>query len=69
MATKSKWGVNMQRELEDLMEKYNLSREDVASKLGVSGRSIYRWSRGETLPQSRFIIKEFKKLKQELEKR
>ena len=69
MAAKSKWGVNMQKEIRDLMRKYNLSQEDVASRLGVSFRSIYRWGRGETFPQSRFMIREFKKLKQELEEK
>ncbi len=69
MAVKFKWGVNIQKEIHDLMEKNNLSREDVASKLGVSGRSIYRWGRGETFPQSRIIVREFEKLKQELEKK
>ncbi len=69
MATKSKWGVNMQKEIRDMVRKYNLSQEDIASRLGVSFRSIYRWERGETLPQSRLIIREFKKLKQELEKK
>lgn len=66
MATKSKWGVNMQKEIRGLVKKYNLSQEDIASRLGVSFRSIYRWERGETFPQSRLIIREFKKLKQEL---
>lgn len=66
MATK--WGVNIQKEIQGLMKKHNLSREDVASKLGVSGRSIYRWERGESLPKSRLMVREFERLKQELEK-
>lgn len=69
MAIKSKWGMNMQKEIRDLMGKYNLSREDVASKLGISGRTIYRWERGESLPQSRIMLREFGRLKQKLEKR
>lgn len=69
MVAKSKWGVNMQKEIRDLIRKYSLSQEDIASRLGVSFRSIYRWERGETFPQSRIIIREFKKLKQELEKK
>lgn len=67
MATK--WGVNMQKEIRGLMKKHNLSREDVASKLGISGRTVYRWERGESLPKSRLMIREFEKLKQELEKK
>jgi len=69
MAAKSKWGVNIQREVRGLMRKHNLSLEDVASRLGVSARSIYRWERGESLPKSRFMVREFEKLKQELEKK
>lgn len=69
MAIKTKWGVNIQKEIRNLMRKHNLSREDVASKLGVSARSIYRWEQGESLPKSRLMIREFGKLKRELEKR
>ncbi len=38
-------------------EKYNLSREDLASKVGVSYMTIYRW---EVNPPKRFhkVIKE-----------
>ena len=69
MATQSKWGVDMQKEIRDLMRKHNLSREDVASRLGISGRTVYRWERGESLPQSRIMLREFGRLKQGLEKR
>lgn len=69
MAAKSKWGVNMQKEVRGLIKKYNLSREDVASRLGVSVRSIDRWECGKTLPKSRLMVREFEKLKQELEKK
>lgn len=69
MVAKSKWGVNIQKEIQELMRKHNLSREDIASRLGVSFRSIYRWERGESFPQSRLMIREFEKLKQELEKK
>mgnify|MGYP001571869725 CR=1 FL=1 len=68
MATKFKWGINMQKEIPGLMRKYNLSREDIASRLGVSARSIYRWERGESLPSSRLMLREFERLKQDLEK-
>jgi transcriptional regulator with XRE-family HTH domain len=69
MAIKSKWGMDMQKEIRDLLSRHNLSREDVASRLGISGRTIYRWERGESLPQSRIMLREFGKLKQALEKR
>ena len=68
MSAKTVWGVNMQKEVRGLMRRYNLSREDVASRLGVSGRSVYRWERGESLPKSKFMVREFEKFKQELEK-
>ena len=69
MATKSKWGVNMQKEIRGLMKKYNLSLEDVASRLGVSGRTIDRWGCGESLPKSKLMVRELERLKQELEKK
>ena len=64
-----KWGINIQKELRDLMQKYNLSQEDIASKLGVTMMTIYRWENGRTSPRSRIMIREFEKLKQELEKK
>lgn len=69
MATKSKWGVNMQKEVLDLRRKYNLSREDIASRLRISFRTVYRWERGESRPQSRLMLREFEELKRELEKK
>jgi DNA-binding XRE family transcriptional regulator len=69
MAAKSKWGANIQREVQDLMRKHNLSREDMASRLGVTMMTIYRWENGRNCPRSRLMIREFEKLKQELEKK
>lgn len=69
MAVKSKWGVNIQRDIQDLMRKHNLSREDMASKLGVTMMTIYRWENGRNFPRSRLMIREFEKLKRELEKK
>jgi transcriptional regulator with XRE-family HTH domain len=69
MTAKSKWGVDIQREIPDLMRKYKLSREDIASRLGVSMMTIYRWENGKTIPQSRLTMRELEKLKQELEKK
>ena len=65
----TKRGSKIQRELQALMSKHDLSREDIASKLGVSTMTIYRWGRGKTFPQSRLMLKEFEKLKQGLEKK
>jgi len=69
MAAKSKWGANIQREVQNLMRKHNLSREDMASRLGVTMMTIYRWENGRNFPRSRLMIREFEKLKQELEKK
>jgi len=69
MTVKFKWGINMQKEVRNLMRNHNLSREDVASRLGVAGMTIYRWENGKSYPKSRFIIREFEKMKQELEQK
>ena len=69
MVAKSKWGVNIQRDIQDLMRKHNLSREDMASRLGVTMMTIYRWENGRNFPRSRIMIREFEKLKRELEKK
>lgn len=63
------WGIDIQKEILVLRRKYNLSREDIASRLRISFRTVYRWERGESHPQSRLMIREFEKLKQELEKK
>lgn len=65
----TKRGSKIQRGLQTLMSKHDLSREDIASRLGVSTMTIYRWEHGKTIPQSRLMLKEFEKLKQELEKK
>ena len=64
-----KWGLNIQKEVQDLMKKHKLSREDMASRLGVTMMTIYRWENGRNFPRSRLMIREFEKLKQELEKK
>ena len=72
MATDKKqpeWGLDIQKEVGDIMRKYKLSREDIASRLGVTMMTIYRWENGRTFPKSRLMIREFEKLKQELEKK
>ena len=69
MAAKSKWGVNIQRDIQELMRKHNLSREDMASRLGVTMMTIYRWENGKNFPRSRLMIREFERLKRELEKK
>ncbi len=61
--------MNIQQELQALMRKDNLSREDVASRLGVSAMTIYRWEHGKNLPKSRLVIREFEKFKRSLEKK
>ena len=63
------WGLNIQKEVRDLMKGFKLSREDMASRLGVTMMTIYRWENGRNFPRSRLMIREFEKLKQELEKK
>ncbi len=65
----TKRGSKIQRGLQVLMSKHDLSREDVASRLGVSTMTIYRWEHGKTIPQSRLMLKEFEKLRQGLKKK
>ena len=62
-------GTNIQQELQALMRRHNLSREDVASKLGVSLMTIYRWEHGKNLPKSRLVLKAFENLLREVEKK
>jgi len=62
-------GVDIQKEVQDLMKKYDLSREDMASRLGVTMMTIYRWENGRNFPKSRLILREFEKLKRGLEKK
>lgn len=62
-------GMNIQQELQALMRRHNLSREDVASKLGVSLMTIYRWEHGKNLPKSRLVLREFEEFKQRLERK
>ena len=62
-------GEDIQKEVQDLMKKHDLSREDLASRLGVTMMTIYRWENGRNFPKSRLILKEFEKLKRGLEKK
>lgn len=62
-------GVDIQREVQDIMKKHDLSREDLASRLGVTMMTIYRWENGRNFPKSRLILREFEKLKRGLEKK
>ncbi len=59
----------IQEELLALRSKYNLSREDIASRLGISMMTVYRWENGKAFHKSRFTIRGFEQLKQELEKK
>ena len=63
-----KWGVNIQEEIQELMRTYNLSKEDLASRLGVCMMTIYRWEQGKALPKSRYMLRELEELKRELGK-
>lgn len=61
--------MSIQQELQVLMRRHDLSREDVASKLGVSSMTIYRWESGKNLPKSRLVLRGFEELKQKLERK
>lgn len=41
-------------DIRKLREKFNLSREDLASKLRVSTQTIYRWEETDTTPHPIF---------------
>jgi transcriptional regulator with XRE-family HTH domain len=62
-------GVDIQKEVQDIMKRHDLSREDLASRLGVTMMTIYRWENGRNFPKSRLILREFEKLKRGLEKK
>jgi len=44
-------------------KKNNKTREDIASKIGVSSRTIERWENGKHKPISMFLLRQIKKLK------
>jgi len=62
-------GAHIRQDLQAFRSKYNLSREDIASRLGICVMTVYRWERGESFPRSRFLIREFEKFKRELERK
>lgn len=55
--------MDVTKEINKLMGRYNLSREDIASKLGVSAMTVWRWQKGKALPKSRIILKAIENLK------
>jgi DNA-binding XRE family transcriptional regulator len=69
VAVEREEGMNIKQELQTLMRRYDLSREDVASRLGVSAMTIYRWENGKNLPKSRLVLREFEELKHRLERK
>jgi len=60
--------MDIQKEIVALMRKHDLSREDIASKLGVTAMTVWRWQTGAGVPKSRIILKAIEGLKHELEK-
>ena len=59
--------MDVEKVIKELMKKYGLSKEDIASRLMVSSLSVHRWYKGLTKPKSRYILKTLEQLKQELE--
>jgi len=49
-------------------ERFNLTREELASMLGVSWMSIYRWEKGKVKPRL-IALKGLERIKQELERK
>ena len=43
-------------------EKHNKTLTEIAFRLGVCERSVYRWEQGEHLPKSQYIRRKVKKL-------
>jgi len=66
---KNKGADMVKRDVQDLISRYNLSREDLASRLGVSAMTIYRWQNGKALPKSRVVLRAIEDLKTELASR
>jgi len=66
---KNKGADMVKRDVQDLISRYNLSREDLASRLGVSAMTIYRWQNGKVLPKSRLVLRAIEDLKTELASR
>lgn len=69
ITSKNKGADMVKRDVQDLISRYDLSREDLASRLGVSAMTVYRWEKGKTLPKSRFMLRAIADLKTELGKR
>ncbi|MBU0693754.1 MAG: hypothetical protein KKC11_03690 [Candidatus Omnitrophica bacterium] len=55
-----------QKEIQHLMETYNLSEEDIAAKLQIRAQSVYRWQRGLSRPKSRIVLQAFEEFKKGL---
>ena len=53
-------------EIQELIQQYDLTIEQIAVRLGVSAMTIYRWKKGMSEPKSRFVWDTLKKFKKEL---
>ena len=49
------------KRIKNLRKRNEMTREDLASRLGVSAQTIYRWERGQR-PRSEFLRRELEKL-------
>jgi len=49
ITSKNKGADMVKRDVQDLISRYDLSREDLASRLGVSAMTVYRWEKGKML--------------------
>lgn len=51
-----------------LRKKFNLTKEDLASMLGVSSMAIYRWEKGRAKPRL-IALKGLERVERELERK
>lgn len=56
----------IQKSIISLRKKYDFSLEDLASRLGVTRITVYRWEKGVASPTSRLVKNAIKQLKKEL---
>lgn len=62
MKTKTDYDKDLPKLIKDFRLKKNLSLSELAGRIGVCERSIYRWEIGEHLPKSQFIRRRIRRL-------
>jgi DNA-binding XRE family transcriptional regulator len=49
-------------QIKDFRNKYKLSREDLASKIGVSYMTVYRWEKGVIKNPNKVIVEKLDRI-------